>query len=586
MAERLRQRWRQAFAVWRRLLPYLRPHRRRLVTAGGLALLAVVLELLKPWPIKVVVDQVLLGRDWQALPADWRGDATLLTWLAIGATLLFALLGGIAEYWRDLRLAEAGQKAISTVRSRALDAVLAQSLEFHERHRAGDLLVRLCGDAQNLRTLLIDGLFSLGREATLVIGTLAVMVAVDWRLGLAALAVLPLVTVLAALASIRLRAAARKQRKKEGELAASAHETLAAVPVIQAYGLESIAAETFGKQNRKSARSGLKATRIEGRLGLATDVALAIGIANVLWLGVARVQQGALTPGELLVVLAYARSFYRPIRKGLGRSAAVVKAAAAGERVLELLDARSALPRAAKPRQLAAVRGAITLQDVHFTHADGREVLRGVDLTIAPGEHVALVGGNGAGKSTLASLLVRLRDPGRGRVLFDGVDVKELAPEALRLCVAVVMQETLLFAGSLRDNVRLGRPDASDEDVAAACELAGVTALAAQWPDGIDTVLGDRGADLSGGERQRVALARALVRNAAVLVLDEPTTGLDAAAESRLCDRILTQLRGRTVVLITHNPRLCAAADRVVRLHDGRIEPVAASGIGLAGGVA
>ena len=341
MAEPLRPRLRQTFAVWTRLLPYLRPHRGSLLAAATLTLVAVAIELVRPWPIKLVVDQVLLAQEWAVLPASWRGDGDLLTTLAIAATLTLALLGGLAAFWRDLWLAKAGQRAVSAVRSDALDAVLAQSLPFHERHRAGDLLVRLCGDAQNLRTLLVDGLFALGREALLVLGTLLVMLVLDWRLALGALGVLPVVGLLSALASVRLRRAARKQRKKEGQLATSAHETLSAVAVIQAYGLEAAAADTFGRQNRRSARAGLAATRIEGKLGLATDLALALGIAFVLWLGVARVRAGALTPGELLVVLAYVRSFYRPIRKGLGRSAAVVKAAAAGERVLELLDART-----------------------------------------------------------------------------------------------------------------------------------------------------------------------------------------------------------------------------------------------------
>ncbi len=318
---------------------------------------------------------------------------------------------------------------------------------------------------------------------------------------------------------------------------------------------------------------------------MAADVALAIGTAFVLWLGVQRVQQGALSHGELLVLIAYVRAFYRPIRKGLGRSAAVVKAAAAGERVLELLEARTALPPVVDPHVLTDVRGTVALRDVHFRHADGRDVLRGVDLTIQAGEHIALVGGNGAGKSTLASLLVRLRDPDAGSVQLDGIDIRSLDPAALRRSLAVVMQETLLFTGSLRDNVQLGRPDASADDVAAACELAGVTSFASRWPDGLDTEVGERGVDLSGGERQRVAIARALVRDAAVVVLDEPTTGLDAAAEAALCDRILTHLRGRTVLLITHNPRLCAAADRIVRLHDGHIETVHTP-TGLAGGVA
>jgi ATP-binding cassette subfamily B protein len=571
MAESLRNRVGRTFHVWTRLLPYLRPHQARLAASLGLCVLAVAGELVKPWPLKLVVDQVLLAQPWPLLPATWQGDTDLLVGLAIGATLLLAFGSGLCAYWRDVWLARAGQRAVAAVRGDALDAVLAQSLAFHERHRTGDLLVRLCGDAQNLRTLLVDGLFALVREALLVVGTLVVVLLLDWRLALAAIAVLPLLGLASAIASVRLRGAARKQRKKEGELATSAHETLAAVPVIQAYGLEGAAAATFGQQNRKSARAGLAATRIEGKLGVAADVAGALGVAFVLWLGIGSVQDGTLSPGELLVVLAYVRSFYRPIRKGLGRSAAMVKAAAAGERVLDLLDARSALPAPLCPRELPTPRGAVTLCAVHFAHTNGREVLRGIDLHLPPGEHVVLRGGNGAGKTTLASLLPRLRDPQSGSVLLDGFDLRELALSTVRSAVAVVLQETVLFDGTLRDNVRLGRADASDADVAAACALAGVDTIAARLPQGLDSEVGERGAELSGGERQRVALARALVRDAAVYVFDEPTTGLDAEAEALLATRILPHLRQRTVLLVTHSTSLAHVADRVVQLQDGRI---------------
>ncbi len=556
------------FAVWRSLGHYLRPHRGRLAIGALLTLLGVGIELAKPWPLKLVVDQVLGGQDWALLPAAWRGDATALTAAAILATILLALGGGLAALGRDLSLAEAGQRAVARVRSEALVAVLAQSMTFHERHRAGDLLVRLCADAQQLRTLLVDGLFAAGREVALLVGTLAVLAAIEWQLAVGAVLVLPVIALLSAFASIRLRTAARKQRKKEGQLATSAHATLNAIPVIQAYGLEQVAAETFGQQNRRSARAGRAATRIEGKLGLATDLALALGTGFVLWLGIARVQAGALTAGELLVALAYVRSFYRPIRKAIGRSASMVKAAAAGERVLELLAADGSLPLAAHPQALGRARGAVTLRDVHFHH-DGRAVLAGVDCTIAPGEHVALLGGNGSGKTTIATLLPRLRDPSRGAVLLDGIDVRQLALAELRAAVAVVFQESVLFAGTLRDNVRLGRPDASDADVAIACALAGVDTIAARMPAGLDTEVGERGGELSGGERQRVAIARALVRDAAVYVFDEPSTGLDAEAEAALCTRVLQHLRGRTVLLITHNERLARAVDRTLLLQEG-----------------
>ncbi|MCC7065929.1 MAG: hypothetical protein IT456_24190, partial [Planctomycetes bacterium] len=215
MSKRLRQRLRAAIAVWIALLPYLRPHRRKLGAAVALTLFAVLVELLKPWPIKVVIDQVLLGHDWALLPTTWRGDTSALMTAAIVATIALALLGGVAGYFRELWLADAGQRAVGKVRRDALDAMLRQSLAFHERHRAGDLLVRLCGDAQSLRVLLIEGLFVLGRESLMLVGTLAVMAMVDWRLALAAMTVLPVIGLLLALFSVRLRAAARKQRKKE-----------------------------------------------------------------------------------------------------------------------------------------------------------------------------------------------------------------------------------------------------------------------------------------------------------------------------------------------------------------------------------
>ncbi|MBK8097481.1 MAG: ABC transporter ATP-binding protein [Planctomycetes bacterium] len=587
MAERIgiRRRLGDALHVWRRLLPYLRPHRGKLAGALALTVVFVLADVLKPWPLKVVIDQVLLGHDWELLPDALRGQAaagTLLAW-ACGAVLLLATISGLATWCRDLWLADAGQRAVNRVRRDALTRILGQSVAWHERHRAGDLLVRLTGDANSLRTLLLDGLFALLREGLLLAGTLTVMLLLDWRLALATVAVLPAIGLMSALTAISLRAAARKQRKKEGELATSAHETLSAVPVVQAYGLEDLATHAFVKSGRKSARAGLAATRLEGRLGLFTELALAAGIAFVLWLGVGRVQDGALTPGELVVVLTYVRAFYKPIRKGLMRSAAMVRAAASGERVLELLDASPDLPVSTNPRPLSAPRGDLVFSGVHFRHDDGRHVLTGVDLHVQAGERIAIVGDNGAGKTTLASLLPRLRDPDAGSIRIDGNDLRDLDVGLLRQAVAVVFQETVLFDGTLRENIALGSPGADAAAIAAAAQRAGVIEFATRWPLGLDTPVGARGAELSGGERQRVALARALVRSAAVVVLDEPTQGLDQSAGQQFTERLLTSLRGRTVLLITHDPRLLTHVDRVLRLADGRLVELTAA---TAGGAA
>jgi len=562
-----------ALHVWRRLGSQLLPWWPRLLGAFGLTVVVVGAELLKPWPLKVVVDQVLLGNDWPVLPDSLRGAANSSTLLAVAcaAVLVLALVSGMGAYFRDLWLADTGQRVIHRIRKSVLERLLDMSAAWHGKWKRGDLLLRLCGDAQSLRLLLVEGVFSLTKESLLVVGTLVVMAVLDWKLALVAVAVLPLIGLMSALMGIRLRRAARKQRQKEGELASSVHETLSAVPLIQAYGLEEQAEREFARQNRRSGKAGLQATRIEGRLGIGTEVAMAVGTGFTLLLGVDRVRAGALTPGELLVVLSYVRAFYRPIRKGLNRSAAMVKAAAAGERVLELLDVKRDLPLPADPVRPSVIRGEVELVDVTFSHDGKRMVLEGADLHIRAGEHVALVGENGAGKTSLAMLVPRLRDVQAGSVRVDGHDVRDLDLALLRQSTAIVFQETLLFDASLRENLLASAPEASEEQLLRAARLAGVIDVAARLPDGLDTQVGERGAQLSGGERQRVAIARALLRDAAIVILDEPSGGLDVGAEKQLCDSVMAALRGRTVLLITHDPALAASADRVVTLRSGRI---------------
>ena len=573
-----REKTKQALYVWRRLFPYLGAYRGRLFAAFSLTTIVVLAELAKPWPLKVVIDQVLGDEPWAILPESMTGkeNAGSLALLAGAAVLVFSIITGFASYFRDLWLAETGQKVVNRIRRHALDRMLLMSLRWHEQRRRGDLLLRLVSDASQLRVLLIDGLFSLMREGLLVGGTLVVLLIMDWRIALMAIAVMPAIAIMTSLFGVKLRSAARKQRAKEGDLATSVHETMSAIPVIQAYGLEEQAADAFTKANRKSAKAGLAATRLEGRLGIGAETALALGIGLTLYYGALRVSasDSDLTAGDLLVLLAYVRSFYKPIRKAMQRSSAMIKAAAAGERILHLLDAVPDLPWLETPQKIAQVRGEITIDHVSFRHGDGRQVLSDASLRIPAGQHVALVGANGSGKTTLATLLPRLRDVDAGAVRIDGVDVRQLGAQQLRSAVALVFQETVLFDATLRENIVMGRPEASEQEVEAAAKCAGVTVYSDRWADGLETEVGERGAGLSGGERQRVALARALVRNASIIVLDEPTTGLDAANEERLCNEVLVRLRGKTVLLITHNPRVLNAVDRVVRIVDGKLVDV------------
>jgi len=575
-----------AFHVWRRLFVFMQPYRLRLLIGVVVVQVAAGTEALKPWPLKVVIDQVLGGvkqgkkakpPDWPGWLPEWFSDEDHKGWLLLccaAAVLLLALISGLCTYWSDLELADIGQRVINKVRRTSLDRMLVQSLTWHERHRRGDLNLRLISDTSALRVLLIDGLFTLVKESSQFAFTIVFMFLIDWRLTLVSLAVLPLISAMSAVVGIKLRRAARLQRAKEGELSSSVSETLSSIPVIQSYGLRETANRAFARQNRKSGKAGLRATRLEGRLGIATDVTMAVCTAFILYLGVSWVDTGpkhtGLSAGALVVLLNYVRNIYKPIRRGIGKSVAMMKASAAGERVLELLDAMPDLESPPDPKPLAAVRGEIELRSVSFQHADGRQVLKGVDLVIPPGQHVALLGDNGSGKSTLATLLPRLRDPQGGSVLLDGTDLRELDLAQVRGSISVVFQETALFDGTLRENIQLGRPEAPPEEVDAAAATAGVTAYASRWPEGLDRRIGERGSGLSGGERQRVALARALLRRSPIYILDEPSTGLDATAEARLGTDMLQALRGCTVLLITHNPRLLAGVDRVLRMVDGK----------------
>lgn len=574
MAPPRRDRLRAVAGAYLRLAPYARPHRGTLAAAFGLTLVMIVAEAVRPWPVKLVLDQVILGQEMRGLPAWLHGpDGSIrLLWVSCAGLLVVAVVGGLAEYRRTVAVARAGNRIVAQVRSDLHDRLIRMSMGFHAGHRRGDLLVRLTGDAATLSTLLIEGIVLLGQELLMAVGIAAVALALNARLAAIAIVTMPLVTLIVLHYGRRLRTAARKQRRKEGEIATGAAESLLAVPEIQAYGLEERAGAFFAKQARKSGRASVAAARLEGRMARATDVSIAFGTGVVLLAGAQQVLAGRLTPGEMLVFVSYVRALFKPMRRIATRTAKLVKASAGGERILDILDARPELGDPPRPAEIGAVRGDVRFWRVRYAYPGADvEALCEVDLHVRAGEHVALLGPNGSGKSTLTSMIPRLRDPDTGRVLLDGHDVRSFALAALRRRVAVVFQRTVLFDGTIAENVRMGRPDATDAELREAMDLAGVTEVAAALPHGTDTRVGEIGEALSGGQRQRVALARALLRAAPVTVFDEPTSALDPDAVERLLSVVLPSLRGRTVLLVTHDRRLARRADRAVVMHAGRV---------------
>jgi len=354
-------------------------------------------------------------------------------------------------------------------------------------------------------------------------------------------------------------------------MAATAAESIGAVKVIHALSLEGTFAQAFTGQSRKNLATGVRATRLSAALERTVDLLIAIATAAVLWFGARSALRGAMTPGDLVVFLAYLKNAFRPVRDFVKYTGRLAKASAAGERVLDLLDRTPDVRDLPGAVPAPALRGAVRFDGVGFCYEPGQPALEAIDCEVEAGQHVALVGPSGSGKSTFVSFILRLYDPTAGRVLIDGRDIREYTLASLRAQASVVLQDSLLFAATIQDNIAYGAPGASREAIEAAARLANAHAFVEALPQGYDTIVGERGVTLSNGQRQRIAIARAAVRRAPLLILDEPTVGLDGENERAVIEALERLAEGRTTFLITHDLQLAARADVILYLEAGRV---------------
>lgn len=555
-----------------RLLKRFRPYldRQRPLVAGGFAALfaEVALRLLEPWPLKYVIDHVL--RDGPAGAGTAVGGGQLLV-LAALAVVVLAGARALTAYLSTVSFALAGQRVLTEVRGDLFRHLQRLPLEFHSRARGGDLTLRVIGDVGMVRDVVVTAALPLLGNVLILLGMIAVMFWMNAQLAFLGAAVLPFFWLRTVRLSRSIREVSREQRRREGAMAATAAEALGGIRVVQALSLEHVFNEAFTAQNRRSLRDGAKSKRLEAGLERSVDVLTAIATALVLWYGATLVLAGTLTPGDLIVFLAYLKNAFKPIRDFAKYTARLSKAAAAGERILELLDEPPSITDRPGAVSVARMHGAIRFEDVRFSYADGTAVLRALDFEIAAGEMVALVGRSGIGKSTIAGLLLRLHEPQQGRILVDGHDVRDCTLQSLRGRIAAVLQDSTLFAVSVYDNIAYGAPGCSAADVETAARLVNAHDFIRALPAGYQTVLGERGVTLSSGQRQRIALARAAIRHADIVLLDEPTTGLDEANERAVVAGIEQLARTATTLLITHDLPLAARADRILLLEHGRI---------------
>jgi ATP-binding cassette, subfamily B, bacterial len=553
----------------RALLPLVRNEWRALGVAGGSTVLVTAAELARPWPLALAIDYLLeehAGRPFRLDSADVRAAIGFA-----GLLLLIAIVDAAAQYHSDVRMRAAGERILHTLRVRVYDHLQLLSLAFHERRHTGDLVTRVTGDAQAVGELFAQSLGRIVAAGLLLAGMVTVSVILDPVLAAVAFATVPLLGA----ATLRFRRLVkditRRQRAKEGEIASVATEALSAMPVVKAHGSERLERERVARGSEERRRLGIEVSRLEGRFTGLIDVLGAVGAALVILVGVLRVGAGALSPGDLVVFSSYTRRAYRPLRELARELGRVARAMVRVERIAEILAADDVLPE--RPGAFAGgrARGEIELQHVSFAYDPDRPVLDDLTLRIEPGSRVAIVGPSGAGKSTLGALVARFYDPDRGRVLFDGRDARDCSLAWLRGQIGLVLQHTVLFTGTVAENIAYGT-EATREQIVAAAKAAGAHAFVSELPENYDTPLGPRGVGLSGGQRQRIAIARALLRDPSVLVLDEPTTGLDAVSETQVMDGLRLLMRGRTTLLITHSPALARTADHVIVLECGRVK--------------
>jgi ATP-binding cassette, subfamily B, bacterial len=551
---------------------YLRPYLPAFVFALAQVVFISALELLKPWPLKVIIDHVLTGT-----PAPWEftqalSSQNLLLLACAGLVVIYLLLGGL-RILNDYTTIRIGQKMVNDLRRDLYSHIQRLSLSFHHRRQVGDLLYRLTSDTYAIQTITMNGLFPVLCSVTLFVGMLLVMIRLDPLLTFLALIVCPILAVLVTISPLRgwLIASATQMHQQKSSVFSIVQWAIPAIRVIQAFTKEEEEHRRFMAQSQKSLKADLNFYLLQGLYSGTVSVVIAIGTAAVVWVGARHVLAGSLTIGGLIVFTAYLTSLYGAIDSISQAYGSVEGAKVSLQRVFEIIEEESDLKEGSRVFPDGRAKGEVAWSGVSFQYAPGQPVLKHVDLHVYPGQKVAIVGRTGAGKSTLVSLLPRFFDPKSGRVTIDGIDIREFQLKSLRRQIGMVLQPPLVFPLTIRENLTYGRPEATEEEVVNAARLARIHDSIVSFPQGYDTAVGEQGATLSEGEKQRLTIARAILFNAPILILDEPTSSVDAETEALIMEGLRELTTGRTTFIIAHRLSTVRQADLIVVVRGGKI---------------
>jgi ABC-type multidrug transport system fused ATPase/permease subunit len=552
----------------------LRPYRGRLAVILLAMLVQTLMSLAAPWPLKVVIDDVVGGHP----PPQWiawllpmlGGDSRLHVAAAAGiVTVLIAVVTGLAFYVSNYYTESLGQWVANDLRVRVFHRLQLFSLGYFDHNRVGAILSTIMTDVQTIQSFASVSTSNLVTDSFTIIGMVVVMFVLRWDFALIALTVMPFLAIFVFRVNSLIKKATREVRTRQSELISTLQQGLEGFEVIQAFDRQDLEERHLMQASEQTVTAWLKARRVSSLLAPVVGLAVALCTGLVLWRGSELILTGVTTVGTLTVFLAYLAKFFQPVRDVAVMTNSIAQVSVGFERIRAILEADYVVPERPDAIEPPPLRGEITFEHVAFGYDADVPVLRDVSFTISPGEFIGVVGPTGSGKSTVVSLVPRFRDSDAGAIKIDGVNVCDYQLHPLRRQIGFVLQDTVLFRGTIRENIAFGRPEATDEEVVAAAKLANADEFIARMPAGYDSLVGDRGSTLSGGQRQRIGIARAFIRNSPILVLDEPTAALDAESEELVIEGLERLMKGRTAIVIAHRLSTIRDADRIIVIKDG-----------------
>lgn len=554
----------------------LRPHKRAL----ALGLLAIAGEsiagLAQPWPLKIVLDNVIAKKQshgwlFAFIKRTVGTEPHQILLFACMAVVVIAMVDAFCSYWEKYTTTSVGQWVTHDLRRILYAQVQRLSLSYHDTSKTGDLISRVTTDIDSIQSFIVSGLLSILVDVATIIGMIGVLFYLSWQLTLIALAVVPVLFAIVYSYTRRVKKASREVRKQEGKMISVVQEVLGSIRVVKAFSREEYEVSRLEGESLETVEAALRARTLKAKLVPLVNIVTAVGTCLVLYFGGNLALSADMTGGKIYIFIAYIASMYKPMQDISKIMDSYSKADIGYERIKEVIGNTAEMRDVPGAIALPKVKGLVKLEDVTFTYDGEHDILHGVSLTVHPGETVALVGPTGSGKTTIINLIARFYEPRSGSVSIDGIDVSKVQQKSLREQISFVLQDTVLFSGSIWDNIAYGRPEATHSEIVAAAEAANATEFIDQLPNKYDTVVGERGILLSGGQRQRIAIARAMVRKSCILILDEPTSALDANTEHLVFEALDRLMQGKTVIVIAHRLATVRKAVRIYVIKDGRV---------------